>query len=78
MAKKTHGILSNPSMSTQELIKRTQEVEDEKEQKKQERLKKKEEKDRKERQEKIEKLVAPFLLILTIMISFLVKFLSNN
>lgn len=76
MSKKSQDILENPHMSTQELIARTQAVEDEKEQKKQERLQKKAEKEQKIRQQRLEKLVAPILLITTIIISILVKLFS--
>lgn len=78
MAKKPHDILDyTHKMTTGDHIKRAQEIEDEKEQKKQERLEKKEEKERKARQEKTEKLIAPVLLLLTIIISLIVKFFGN-
>lgn len=78
MSKKNRDILDDAPMSTQELIKRTQAVEDEKEKSKRERLAKKEEKERKKRQQKIEKLIAPILLLVTIVISLFVRLLSNK
>lgn len=75
--KHTEDILDNPNMTTAELIKRTQEVEDEKERKKQERLEKKIAKERKKKQELIEKFVGPILLITTILISMLVMSVSK-
>lgn len=75
--KKKQDILDDPHMSTQDLIKRTQAVEDEKAEKKRIRLEKKEARERKKHQQKIEKLVAPILLILTIIISFIVKFFGK-
>ena len=76
--KKQKDILDDPQMSTQDLIKRTQAVEDEKEEKKRIRLEKKEARERKKHQQKIEKLVAPILLILTIFISLVVRLLGQN
>ena len=64
-------------MSNEELIRRTQDVEDEKIEKKRIRLEKREAKLRKQKHEKIEKLVAPVLLIVTILISFIVSFFRN-
>lgn len=79
MAKNKRDILEeSEKMSTKELIQRTQAVEDEKEKKKQERLAKKVEKEKRKHREKMEKLVAPILLILTIAISFVVRFLSTK
>lgn len=73
---KSADILENPQMTTEDLMKRTQAVEEEKQRKKAERLAKKKEKERKRKQEQLEKLVAPFLLILTIIVSLVVKYFS--
>lgn len=62
-------------MTAQELIKRTQEVEDERVQKQNERVKKKLDKEKKRKQQQVEKLVGPILLVITITISIVVKYL---
>jgi len=65
-------------LSNKELIKRTQEIEDEKNESKRLRLEKAKEKERKKQQQQIEKLVAPILLIITVLISLIVKISSKN
>ena len=80
MAKKkkhTNDILENPHMTTDELMKRTQEVEQEKDIKKRERIERKLAKEKKKKQEQTEKLVGPVLLIVTILISLIVRFFSK-
>jgi len=64
--------------SNEDLIKRTQEVEDEKAEKKRIRLEKKEARELKKKREQNEKLVAPILLIITVIISFLVSYFNKN
>ena len=62
----------------EDLIKRTQEVEDEKAEKKRIRLEKKEARELKKKREQNEKLVAPVLLMITVLIAFIVSFLSKK
>jgi hypothetical protein len=64
--------------SNEDLIKRTQEVEDEKAEKKRIRLEKKEARELKKKREQNEKLVAPVLLMITVLIAFIVSFLSKK
>jgi cytoskeletal protein RodZ len=77
MAKKTHDILDEIPITNKDYIKRAQAIETQKEIKQKDRLAKKEEKEQKLRRQKREKLVAPILLIISILVALAVRLLSG-